>query len=173
MPGTHPVQDFSIAKVLNLCYKRSCAVLVWVVGVRMIAGSREPDRRVYQLHAEICKVLAHPARLEMLDLLRDGPLRPSELAERLGVSRSNVSQHLAVMHHKGLLRRVRVQRAVVYSVTDPRLFDACRNLRELVREQLRAGGRLAELAFGKGAQEAEQEHDGATLGERGLSAGAA
>jgi len=78
---------------------------------------REPDRRVYQLHAEMCKVLAHPARLEILDMLRSGPARPSELAERLGISRANVSQHLTVMHHKGLLRRTRVHRAVVYSAT--------------------------------------------------------
>jgi len=114
----------------------------------MAADPREPDRRVYQLHAEVCKVLAHPARLEILDLLRSGPLRPSELAERIGISRTNVSQHLTVMHHKGLLRRMRVQRSVVYSVTDSRLFDACATLRELIREQLRAGGELARLAFG-------------------------
>ena len=128
----------------------------------MATDGREPDRRVYQLHAEVCKVLAHPARLEILDLLRDGPLRPSEMAERLGISRSNVSQHLAAMHHKGLLRRMRVQRAVVYSVTDPRLFDACRTLRELIHEQLRAGGELAEVAFRDTPQAAPPEQGRAT-----------
>ncbi len=106
-------------------------------------------------------MLAHPARLEILDILRDGPLRPSELAERLGISRANVSQHLAAMHHKGLLRRVRVQRAVVYSVTDSRLFDACETLRELIREHLRAGGELAESGFGDKPEAASPEQDNA------------
>lgn len=139
----------------------------------MVSDPREPDRRVYQLHAEVCKVLAHPARLEILDLLRGGPLRPSELAERLGISPANVSQHLTVMHHKGLLRRERVHRSVVYSVSDPRLLDACQTLRELIREQLRAGGELAELAFGDKPQAAlsEQERTTAIPGRKKLPGG--
>jgi DNA-binding transcriptional ArsR family regulator len=107
----------------------------------------EPDPKVYELHAEVCKVLAHPARLQILDALRGGPISPRELADMIGVSRANLSQHLAMMRHKGLVRRVRVGRSVAYTVSDPRLFNACSTLRCLIREQLRAGGELAERGF--------------------------
>lgn len=107
----------------------------------------EPDPRVYELHAEVCKVLAHPARLQILDALRGGPISPHQLADMIGVSGANLSQHLAMMRHKGLVRRVRVGRSVAYAVSDPRLFNACSTLRCLIREQLRAGGELAERGF--------------------------
>jgi DNA-binding transcriptional ArsR family regulator len=111
----------------------------------------EPDRRVYEMHAEVCKVLAHPVRLQILDALCGGPKAPSELAEMIGVSRANLSQHLAAIRHRGLVRRMRRGSSVTYTVTDARLFNACATLRSLIREQLRAGGELAEDGFGSGA----------------------
>jgi DNA-binding transcriptional ArsR family regulator len=107
----------------------------------------DPDRRVYELHAEICKVLAHPVRLEVMDALRDGPKTPTELAEMMDLSKANLSQHLAVMRHRGLVHRTRAGNSVVYTVSDTRLFDACATLRSLLRDQLRAGGRLAQHGF--------------------------
>lgn len=114
----------------------------------MTERTLEPDRRVYEIHAEVCKVLAHPVRLQLLDSLRGGPRSPSELAKLIGVSGANLSQHLSVMRHKGLIRRRREGRTVTYTVTDARLFDACSTLRCLIREQLRAGAELAEQGFG-------------------------
>ena len=109
----------------------------------------EPDRRVYELHAEVCKVLAHPVRLQVMDALRDGPKSPSELAEMIELSKANLSQHLAVMRHQGLVRRRRAGNSVVYTVSDTRLFEACATLRSLLRDQLRAGGELAQHGFGR------------------------
>ena len=117
----------------------------------------EADRRIYELHAQVCKVLAHPVRLEILDVLRDGPRSPSELADLVGVARANLSQHLAVMRSNGLVRRRRVGRGTVYMVTDTRLFDACSTLRSLLYDQLRAGGELAERAVGTGGPLRENE----------------
>lgn len=110
----------------------------------MPSDMREANRKIYRLHAEVCKALAHPVRLEILDVLRDGPRSPTELSELLGITRPSLSQHLAVLRAKGLLRSVRVGRRTNYTVTDTRLFDACATLRSLLYEQLRAGGELAE-----------------------------
>ena len=101
----------------------------------MPSDMREANRKIYRLHAEVCKALAHPVRLEILDVLRGGPRSPTELAELIGITRTSLSQHLAVMRGKGLLRRVRVGRTTNYMVTDARL--------------LRAGGELAERALGR------------------------
>lgn len=108
---------------------------------------RERDRRVYHLHAQVCKALAHPRRLEILDILRSGPRSPTELAELMGVSPSNVSQHLAVMGTQGIVCAVREGGRTPYAVPDARLFEACATLREVLRERLREGGRLAAEGF--------------------------
>jgi len=121
----------------------------------MINDLLEPDKRVYEMHAEICKVLAHPTRLRLLDALRSGPKSPSKLAELTNISKASVSSHLAAMRGKGLVRRIRTGRTVTYTVTDSRLYDACSTLRSLIREQLRAGGELAERGFGLSASQTQ------------------
>ena len=47
--------------------------------------------------------LAAPVRREAVDLLRSGPLRPAELAERLETSRPALSRHLRVLREAGLV----------------------------------------------------------------------
>jgi len=55
------------------------------------------DRQRYAIHAAVFAALANPTRHELMHLLCEGPLTPSELAEALDVSRPNVSQHLALL----------------------------------------------------------------------------
>jgi DNA-binding transcriptional ArsR family regulator len=108
---------------------------------------REKDRRVYELHAAVCKAFAHPRRLELLDLLRSGPQEPGRLVELTGLSPSNVCQHLAVMRNQGIVWATKEAGRTIYMVRDPRLFDACATLREVLRERLRQGGKLAAQGF--------------------------
>ena len=61
------------------------------------------DKKVYQLHAELCKTLANPIRLEFLSLLRDGRKSVRELAALAGVRQATVSQHLAVLRQSGVV----------------------------------------------------------------------
>ena len=49
-------------------------------------------QETYRLHAEICRSIAHPKRLEILNLLRPGELSVSDLAQRMAISPTNVSQ---------------------------------------------------------------------------------
>jgi len=52
---------------------------------------------VYRLQAGILKTLSNPRRLEIIHLLADGPREVTRLAEEMGISQPNVSQHLALM----------------------------------------------------------------------------
>ncbi|OFW13110.1 MAG: hypothetical protein A3H27_01340 [Acidobacteria bacterium RIFCSPLOWO2_02_FULL_59_13] len=61
------------------------------------------DRELYQRHAELCKVFFHPARLELLHILRREELSVSELARRLGLAIGNLSQHLGMMKQRRVL----------------------------------------------------------------------
>ncbi len=79
------------------------------------------------LQAEILKTLASPRRLEILHLLATGPHEVGRLADALGISQPNVSQHLAVLRSAGLVDAERDGREVRYRLSDPdvRTAAAC------------------------------------------------
>jgi len=99
--------------------------------------------KIYEMHAEICKVFTSPKRLEIIDLLRDGERSVSELSASTRLSQSNVSQHLAVLREKGVVLARREGTTVFYSIANPKIFDACRLMREVLLERLDQGKLLA------------------------------
>jgi DNA-binding transcriptional ArsR family regulator len=98
---------------------------------------------VTMLQAEVLKVLANPTRLDILHRLADGPLEVGRLAEAIGTSQPNASQHLAVLRSSGLVEAHRHGREIRYQLTDPDVIVACGLMRGVL---LRRIGRLAELA---------------------------
>lgn len=98
------------------------------------------------LQAETLKVLCSPKRLEILHRLADGPLEVGRLADELGVSQPNVSQHLAVMRAAGLVDSERVGREMRYRLTDPDVLVACDLMRRVLERRLARLARLADTA---------------------------
>jgi DNA-binding transcriptional ArsR family regulator len=94
------------------------------------------DRQRYAIHAAVFAALANPTRHELIHLLCERPRTPSELAEALDVSRPNVSQHLALLHREGLVKRSRRDGRVLWAVVDPRLSEACRLIDEIMSREL-------------------------------------
>ncbi|MFQ5798219.1 MAG: ArsR/SmtB family transcription factor [Bacteroidota bacterium] len=92
------------------------------------------NKALFQLHAEVCKTLANPKRLEILDLLRDGELNVSDLVSQMRVSKANVSQHLAVMRRAGIVGTRRDGANVYYRVSNPKVTKACELMREVLTE---------------------------------------
>lgn len=76
--------------------------------------------------------LADATRRRLLLALLEGPAFPAELAERLGLTRGNVSNHLGCLRGCGLVRTEPVGRRVRYSLADPRLAHALADLTGLV-----------------------------------------
>ena len=93
------------------------------------------DRTIYEMQAEICKTLTNPKRIEILNALKDGEKTVTELVEILGVAKANVSQHLAVMRHKGILTTRRVGVNIYYRVSNQKVIDACSLMKEVLFEQ--------------------------------------
>lgn len=104
------------------------------------------QQEIYELHASFCKALADPKRLLLIHALRSGPLTVGGLAEELGISQSNVSQHLAILRDRGVVVAERQGNNVFYSLTNPRVLDAIDILREVMAEQLARRGRLHRAA---------------------------
>ncbi|MBI5902649.1 MAG: winged helix-turn-helix transcriptional regulator [Deltaproteobacteria bacterium] len=101
-------------------------------------------KEIYEIHAGICRCLASPKRLEILDILRDRELSASEIAERLSISGANASQHLAMMKEKGILKCRRDGVSLYYSIAYPKVLKACEIMREVLFEVLNERQRLAD-----------------------------
>jgi DNA-binding transcriptional ArsR family regulator len=109
-----------------------------------VENAHPPAREeFFQLHAHLCKALAHPTRLLLIDELREGERSVGELAERLGLAQSNISQHLGILRRERLVVTRRDGSAVYYSLRDKRVTQAFDLLREVLRQVLKEGERLA------------------------------
>jgi len=84
----------------------------------------------------VCKGLADPKRLLIIDSLRDGELSVSEICSQLDLPQANVSQHLAILRDKGLVRTRRDGQYVYYSLTSEKIIEAMDLLREVMNEQI-------------------------------------
>lgn len=102
------------------------------------------DPQLYKLHASICHTLAHPKRLEIIDQLRLREMSVTELAEALGISQANLSQHLAIMRQKGIVTTRREGLSIYYRLSNPKITQACDLMRQVLLEHLAAGAELAQ-----------------------------
>jgi ArsR family transcriptional regulator len=74
---------------------------------------------VLEKAASVLRVLSHPHRLKIVELLQDRRMTVGELSESLGLAQNAVSQHLNSMKLHGILGRDRDGRKVYYSVVHP------------------------------------------------------
>jgi ArsR family transcriptional regulator len=100
------------------------------------------DTEIFERQARICKAFAHPGRLQILDLLGDGELRVAELQEALGISKTSISQHMAVLKSVGVLSTRREGKQVHCSLAMPEVKQACRLIRRVLQAQIAASHRL-------------------------------
>ena len=78
----------------------------------------------YQTAAECLKVLAHPGRLQLVDILmQDQRHSVGELAELTQMPANTCSEHLRLLERCGLLRGERESRTVYYTIAEPHLCN--------------------------------------------------
>lgn len=89
-------------------------------------------RPVYERNATIYKLLAHPIRLEILNVLKSrGETSVELLLQILKVRKANLSQHLSLLRHTKTVIMRKDGLNVYYQITDPRLVEPCRILKEI------------------------------------------
>ncbi len=93
------------------------------------------DKSIFEMQAEICKTLTNPKRIEILNTLKNEEKTVTELVAALGASKANVSQHLAVMRHKGILATRREGVNIYYRVSNPKVIEACSLMKDVLFEQ--------------------------------------
>lgn len=77
------------------------------------------------------KALASPVRLLVLCNLIDGEVSSGELAERVGISRPNLSQHLAKLRAEGFVGTRRTATTIYYRISEPRVKEVILMMHEM------------------------------------------
>ncbi len=101
------------------------------------------NKKIYEMHAEICKVFTSPKRLEIINLLRDGEKTVNELAEQADVLQANISQHLTVLRQNNVVATRRDGANVYYKIANPKILQAFDLMRDVLLEQLKENEKLA------------------------------
>lgn len=86
--------------------------------------------------AEFFKALAHPVRIKILEVLRDGEKSVTEIQALLKLDQSAVSQQLSILRSKNLLYSRKIGTTVLYWVRDPLLFNLLDIGRAIFNNQL-------------------------------------
>ncbi len=100
-------------------------------------------QKIFELHADICKIFSSPKRLEILNMLKDKEMSASQLIEKTGLSKANLSQQMNLLKSKGVVLTKREGINVYYRISNPKIIQACNLLREVLLEQLREKGKMA------------------------------
>ncbi|MHB1275028.1 MAG: ArsR/SmtB family transcription factor [Candidatus Humimicrobiaceae bacterium] len=91
---------------------------------------------IFLLHANICKTLANPRRLEIIEALRDDELNATQLIQKIRISKANLSQHMSTLIEKGVVLSRREGINVFYKLSDERITEACDLMREVLIKNL-------------------------------------
>src|SRR5574341_2141602 len=97
----------------------------------MAMDERGFKQQVYGLVAGIGKAAASPRRLELLEVLAQGPRTVEALAHEVALSVANASRHLQVMRQAGLVEGRKQGLFVEYRLSDPDVFELLRLLRTI------------------------------------------
>ena len=97
---------------------------------------------IFELHADVCKVFSNAKRLEILNTLRDKEMTASELIEKIGLSKANLSQHMSILKSKGVVLTRREGVNIHYRISDSKIIQACDLMREVLLGQLQEKGKM-------------------------------
>jgi len=90
----------------------------------------ERDEHIEQA-ARALKAISHPLRLKILCVLGDQEVSVQDIVEQVGTSQSNISQHLAILRDKDVLRTRKDANRVYYRVSDPRTLKLIGMMRDV------------------------------------------
>ncbi len=88
------------------------------------------------MHAQICKALADPKRLLIINDLREGEKTVGDMADDLELPQATVSQHLAILRQRSLVYSRRDGVHVYYRIANEKVTRAFDLLREVMAEQM-------------------------------------
>ena len=93
-------------------------------------------KEAYEKNASIYKILANSKRLEILNILKTKETSVENLLKITRLPKANLSQHLALMRHNGLIIPRRSGLNIFYRIVDPRIVEPCKILHQLRHKEM-------------------------------------
>jgi ArsR family transcriptional regulator, virulence genes transcriptional regulator len=100
---------------------------------------------IFEMHAEFCKVFSDPKRLRIMWCLQKGERSVGDVARELGLTLSNVSQHLRMMYDRGAVTYRREGKTIIYRIANDKFIQGCLLIREGLMEQLHSRNEAASV----------------------------
>ena len=104
---------------------------------------KQAARKIFEMQCQICKAMAHPVRLEIVELLNQREMSAATLLEALEISKANLSKHMAMLVQAGIVDATRDGREVSYRLSHPQIHEACVIMRSILYRRLKQGEKLA------------------------------
>lgn len=98
--------------------------------------------KTYDFESDIFKALAHPTRLKILDILKEGEKCVCEIVPALKMEQPNVSRHLNILKKEGILSSYKDGLRVIYKVNDPKVFELLDICKELLKNYWENRGKM-------------------------------
>src|SRR4030042_1073285 len=95
------------------------------------------NKELYKLHADFCKFMGNSKRIEILFLLNNREMSVEEMAEKMNIRMSNLSQHLAIMRERGVVTARREGTRMFYKISTMKILKACLMMGDVMFEQMR------------------------------------
>jgi DNA-binding transcriptional ArsR family regulator len=115
-------------------------------GRRRDSGEMVASRPLSELKAELFKALAHPGRVRILEILRDGERTVADLVPLVGLEASHLSQQLGVLRRAGIVTSRRQASSVTYTIADDEIIELLAVARRFLINSLSVSqGLLADL----------------------------
>ncbi|MCL4402132.1 MAG: metalloregulator ArsR/SmtB family transcription factor [Acidobacteria bacterium] len=86
--------------------------------------------------ASIFQALAHPTRIAIIEILRDGEMSAGAIQERLAIEQANLSQHLATLRSRQIVLNRKEGNQVFYSLKNPVLVEVLDMMRRYCQANL-------------------------------------
>jgi ArsR family transcriptional regulator len=104
------------------------------------------DPELLRFRVEICKAMANANRLKVIDQLKGGEKAAAELSRLLELSSAKLSKDMSVLQSAGIVESRREGKSVFYSLSDPRILQACELMFDVLWDRLRHWERLSRSA---------------------------
>jgi DNA-binding transcriptional ArsR family regulator len=102
------------------------------------------DIELNRLQADLCKAFSDPKRLVIIAELRKGQKSVGDLVRILATPQAVVSRHLGVLRERGVVDARREGTNIFYSLSDPRVCEACDIIQQILLTHIEKNHRLVE-----------------------------
>ena len=112
---------------------------IHIFDILKISGSNTVnEKEIFKMHADFCKFMGNPKRIEILFLLNDREMSVDEMAAKMDIRVSNLSQHLAIMRDRGVVSVRREGTRIYYTISNDKIITACLMMRDVMFEQMKS-----------------------------------